>query len=322
MPSFARKALMTALLFACAAPALAEQPYPSKPVRMVVNFPAGGPLDTVARIVAERAGRELKQPIVVDNRGGAAGNIGAESVARAAPDGYTVLMTIDTVMTVNPYAYRHMAFNPNRDLEPAGLAGTFNLVLVTNPGLKTTTFADFLARAKKEDLSYASAGVAAPGHLVYELLKARAQIKGTHIAYKGNAPALADVVAGQVPVGFLATPTALPFIKSGRLVPLAASGTARDPLLPQVPTVAELGVKDFNAEFAFVLMLPAKTPAAVRAVWEQQLKTALADPDVKTKLTALAIRPESGNGAEAAKWLAAAGSRWSDLIRKLHVQLD
>ncbi|EYS85141.1 ABC transporter substrate-binding protein [Cupriavidus sp. SK-4] len=314
--------LIAAAMLAAAAPACAQDAYPAKPVRLIVNFPAGGPLDTVARLIAERAGRDLKQPVVVENRSGAGGNIGAEAVAHATPDGYTLLMSTDTLVTVNPFAYRKMSFDPVRDLEPVGLAGTFNQVLVTHPGLKIRDLKQFLAAGKDKDLSYASAGVASPGHIVFEMLKARTQIRGTHVPYKGNAPALSDVLAGQVPAGFLATPTAVQYIKGGKLVALAVSGLKRDPLLPDVPTVAETGIANFDAEFAFVMFLPSGTPAAIRARWEQQLKTVFADADFQKKLLAQGVRPQTSNGAAATQWLAAGRTRWGELIRKLGVSLD
>ncbi|WP_432262525.1 Bug family tripartite tricarboxylate transporter substrate binding protein [Cupriavidus sp. TMH.W2] len=314
--------LIAAAMLAAAVPAGAQDAYPTKPVRLIVNFPAGGPLDTVARLVAERASRELKQPVVVENRAGAGGNIGAEAVARAAPDGYTLLLSTDTLVTVNPFAYRKMSFDPVRDLQPVGLAGTFNQVLVTHPSLKMHDLGQFLTAGRTRDLSYASAGLASPGHITFEMLKARAQIRGTHVPYKGNAPALSDVLAGQVPAGFLATPAAVQYIKSGKLVALAVSGARRDPLLPDVPTVAEAGIANFDAEFAFVMFLPSGTPAAIRARWETQLKTAFADNEFQKRLLAQGVRPQTSNGPAAAQWLGAGRSRWGELIRKLGVSLD
>ncbi|QEZ45071.1 tripartite tricarboxylate transporter substrate binding protein [Cupriavidus oxalaticus] len=316
LAALAGHALLAAL------PAHAQDAYPSRPVRIIVNFPAGGPLDTVARLVAERAGRDLKQPVVVENRAGAGGNVGAEAAARATPDGYTLLMSTDTLVTVNPFAYRKMSFDPVRDLQPVGLAGTFNQVLVTHPAIKVASLDKFLAMAKAQDLSYASAGIASPGHIAFEMLKARTQIQGTHVPYKGNAPALSDVLAGQVPAGFLATPTAVQYIRSGKLVPLAVSGLRRDPLLPDVPTVAETGVSGFDAEFAFVMLVPSGTPAPIRTRWEQQLKTIFADAGFQKKLLAQGVRPQATDGAQATAWLAAGSKRWGELIRKLGVSLD
>jgi tripartite-type tricarboxylate transporter receptor subunit TctC len=313
---------MAAIASLAAVPAQAQDAYPSRPVRIIVNFPAGGPLDTVARLVAERAGRDLKQPVVVENRAGAGGNVGAEAAARATPDGYTLLMSTDTLVTVNPFAYRKMAFNPVRDLQPIGLAGTFNQVLVTHPGMKTGSLKQFLALARNKDLSYASAGIASPGHIAFEMLKARTQIQATHVPYKGNAPALSDVLAGQVPAGFLATPTAVQYIRSGKLVPLAVSGNQRDPLLPDVPTVAETGISGFDAEFAFVMLAPAGTPAPIRARWEQELKSIFADAGFQRTLVGQGVRPRATDGDQAAQWLAAGSKRWGELIRKLGVSLD
>ncbi|SPA56024.1 Bug family tripartite tricarboxylate transporter substrate binding protein [Cupriavidus taiwanensis] len=313
---------LAALASLATAPAQAQDTYPSRPVRLIVNFPAGGPLDTVARLIAERAGRDLRQPVVVENRAGAGGNVGAEAAARATPDGYTLLMSTDTLVTVNPFAYRKMAFDPVRDLQPIGLAGTFNQVLVTHPDLKAGNLNQFLALARSKDLSYASAGIASPGHIAFEMLKVRTRIPATHVPYKGNAPALSDVLAGQVPAGFLATPTAVQYIRSGKLVPLAVSGHKRDPLLPDVPTVAEAGVAGFDAEFAFVMLAPAGMPAPIRARWEQELKSIFADAGFQRTLAAQGVRPQASDGAQAAQWLSAGSKRWGELIRKLGVSLD
>lgn len=312
----------TCLIACCAMPGISLADYPERPVSLVVNFPAGGPLDLMARMVAEKASKNLGQPVVVENKAGASGNIGAEQVVRARPDGYTLLMTIDTVATVNPDAYRNMRFDPAKDLAPIGISGLFTQVLVTHPDLNTPTFKDFLELASKQDVFYGSAGLGSPGHLPFELLKERTGIRATHIAYKGNTPALTDLLGGQVKVGFLAVPTALPHIRSGKLVALMSPGSVRDPALPEVPTAAELGIDDFEVEFGFVLMAPAGTPEEIRKVWEKQLAEAFGDPEFRKALDPMAVRPVATNGVQAAEWLAAARQRWGDLIRKRGIQLD
>lgn len=312
--------LFLALFLLGAAPWARAADYPDHPVKLVVNFAAGGPLDLIARLIAEQAASRLKQPVIVENRAGAGGNIGAEYVARSPKDGYTALVSIDHLLTINPSVYKNMGLDPHRDLVPAGIFGTTSQVLVAHPKLGLKDFRDFLARARKEDLTYASAGLASPGHLTFELLKARTGIRGTHVPYKGNAPALSDVVAGHVPLAFVASTNTLPYVRSGALQALVTSAATRNPQLPQVPTAQEQGVPDFDVQFSQIVLFPAGTPAAVIKTWEGLLHDILESPEVRRQLDQMAVAPFWADSARTTAWLRDTRGRWDALIRTLDIQ--
>jgi len=308
------------LSLVAAAPSVRAAGYPDHPVKLVVNFAAGGPLDLIARLIAEQAASRLKQPVIVENRAGAGGNIGAEYVARSPKDGYTALVSVDHLLTINPSVYRNMGLDPYRDLVPAGIFGTTSQVLVAHPRLGLKDFRDFLDRTRKEDLTYASAGLASPGHLTFELLKARTGIRGTHVPYKGNAPALSDVVAGHVPLAFVASSNTLPYVRSGALQALATSAAIRNPQLPLVPTAQEQGVPDFDVRFSQVVLFPAGTPAAVVTKWEGLLHDILESAEVRRQLDQMAVTPFWADSAQTTAWLRDTRARWDALIRKLDIQ--
>ncbi|MFW7346716.1 tripartite tricarboxylate transporter substrate binding protein [Pigmentiphaga sp. D-2] len=312
--------LFLVLSLVAAAPSVRAAGYPDHPVKLVVNFAAGGPLDLIARLIAEQAASRLKQPVIVENRAGAGGNIGAEYVARSPKDGYTALVSVDHLLTINPSVYRNMGLDPYRDLVPAGIFGTTSQVLVAHPRLGLKDFRDFLDRTRKEDLTYASAGLASPGHLTFELLKARTGIRGTHVPYKGNAPALSDVVAGHVPLAFVASSNTLPYVRSGALQALATSAAIRNPQLPLVPTAQEQGVPDFDVRFSQVVLFPAGTPAAVVTKWEGLLHDILESAEVRRQLDQMAVTPFWADSAQTTAWLRDTRARWDALIRKLDIQ--
>jgi len=312
--------LFLVLSLVAAAPSVRAADYPDHPVELVVNFAAGGPLDLIARLIAEQAASRLKQPVIVENRAGAGGNIGAEYVARSPKDGYTALVSVDHLLTINPSVYRNMGLDPYRDLVPAGIFGTTSQVLVAHPRLGLKDFRDFLDRTRKEDLTYASAGLASPGHLTFELLKARTGIRGTHVPYKGNAPALSDVVAGHVPLAFVASSNTLPYVRSGALQALATSAAIRNPQLPLVPTAQEQGVPDFDVRFSQVVLFPAGTPAAVVTKWEGLLHDILESAEVRRQLDQMAVTPFWADSAQTTAWLRDTRARWDALIRKLDIQ--
>ena len=228
---------------------------------MVLPFPPGGPSDTVMRLAADKMQIVLKQPIIIDNKPGAGGNLGSAEVARAAPDGYTWLWGTDTLVTVNPHVYKQLGFKVE-DLQPVTIGTTFSQTLVCNPALGVKTLKELIAKAKAEKLSYASGGAGVPGHLSMELLQSMAGFEMVHVPYKGPAPATQDVVGNQVPCGLLAGPTVLPHVRSGKLVALAVSGHARSPTLPDVPTIAEAGVPGYAADFSLVMYRAARHAAA------------------------------------------------------------
>ncbi|MFO1306418.1 MAG: tripartite tricarboxylate transporter substrate binding protein [Burkholderiales bacterium] len=247
-------------------PALA-QAYPSKPVTVVVPWPAGGPSDIAARPMSKGLGDELRQSFIVDNRGGAGGNIGTAMVAKAAPDGYTLLITSSAPIVINPSLYKQMPFDPAKDLTPITNLLRVPLVLVVHPSVPANNLKELIAYigAQKGKLTYASAGNGTPQHLTGELFKSTAKVDMVHVPYKGAAPAITDLVGGHVPIMFDSTIAILPQIKAGKVKPIAMTGAKRSPALPEVPTFAEAGMPGFESYAWYGFFAPAKTPADVVA---------------------------------------------------------
>jgi tripartite-type tricarboxylate transporter receptor subunit TctC len=312
--------LITAL--ALAAPfALAQTAWPEKPIRIIVPLPPGGPSDIVLRGAAEKMQSVLKQPIIVDNKPGAAGNLGAAEAARAAADGYTWLWTTDTLLTVNPHVYPKLNFKPE-DLQPVMRASAFSQTLVCNPSLGFRSVADLVKVARQKRLTYASGGAGSPGHLTTELFKTVAGIEMTHIPYKGPAPAMQDVIGGQVDCGFLAGPTVLPMVRAGKLVALAVSGARRSLLLTDVPTVAEAGYPGFDATFSLVLIAPRGMPRSVIDAMHTALAEALKQPDLVERLRQTDQEVIADSPEASAARLAADSRTWGAVARKIGLQLD
>ena len=312
-------------ILACAVLAISQvataQSWPEKAIRVVVPLPPGGPSDIVLRGAIEKMQPALKQPLIVDNKPGAAGNLGATEVARAAPDGYTWLWTTDTLITVNPHVYEKLAFKP-ADLQPVMRATAFSQTLVCNPGVGVRTVAELVQRARQKQLSYASGGAGSPGHLTTELFSTKAGVQMLHVPYKGPAPAMQDVMGGQVDCGFLAGPTVLQHVRSGRLVALAVSGSRRSALLPDVPTVAESGIADFDASFSLVLFAPKGTPAAVIETMRSALGAALKQPDFVEKLRQSDQDVIAASVADTADRLNTDVKKWGDVARKINLKLE
>ncbi|HRY90309.1 MAG: tripartite tricarboxylate transporter substrate binding protein [Rubrivivax sp.] len=309
------------LALAAAVPPAFAQTWPAKPIRVVVPFPPGGPSDIVMRLAAEKMQAALKQPVVVDNKAGAGGNLGAAEVARAAPDGYTWLWGTDSLVTVNPHIYKSLGFKVDA-LLPVSIGTQFNQTLVCNPALGVKTLAELEAKARAEKLSYASGGAGVPGHLSMELLQSMAGFEMTHVPYKGPAPAAQDVIGGQVACGLLAGPTVLPHVRSGRLVALAVTGSTRSPTLPDVPTIAEAGVPGYAADFSLVMFAPRGTPQPIVDQFRQALVDALKMPDVSDKLKAGDQVVVGSTPEQAARTLAADSNKWGEVARRIHLGLD
>ena len=295
--------------------------WPDRPIRVVLPFPPGGPSDIVMRLAAEKMQPVLKQPVIIDNKPGAGGNLGTAEVARAPADGYTWLFGPDSLVTVNPHVYRQLPFKVEQ-LAPVSIATQFNQTLVCNPALGVKTVAELVAKAKAEPLSYASGGPGVPGHLSMELLQSMAGFQMRHIPYKGPAPATQDVLGNQVPCGLLAGPTVLPHVRAGKLVALAVSGSRRSPTLPDVPTMAEAGVAGYQADFTLALWAPRGVPDAVVARFRQAFLDALQSPDVVEKLRAGDQTVVGSTPADAAAVLAADSRKWGAVARRIQLGLD
>jgi tripartite-type tricarboxylate transporter receptor subunit TctC len=302
------------------------QTYPSRPVKLVVPFPGGGPLDFTARLLAEKLATATKQPFVVENRLGASGNLGTEAVAKAAPDGYTLLFVLETPLTVSPSLYPKLAFDPSRDFTPIATAARFSLTLVVHPSVPVNSVAEFVAYAKArkdQPLIYGSGGGRGdPGHLTMEYFRMRAGFEGVHVPYKGNSQVVMNLVGGQIQAGFLATPGVLPHVQERRLKALATSSAHRASLAPDIPTVAESGYPGFEVGFYQVMLAPAGLPEPIRATLEQQIQNALQSPDLQTRLRGNALEPVVQGGAETAILLKAAAEQWRAVITSANIQLD
>lgn len=295
--------------------------WPQRPIRIVVPHPPGGPSDLVARTVLERLHATLKQPVILDNRAGAGGNIGAQEVARSAPDGYTWMLGTDTIVTVNPHVYRNMPYKPE-DFKPVAILSQFGQTLVCHPSVGVKTLQELITKAKAQPMAYASGGPGVPGHLSMELLQFMGGFDMRHVPYKGPAPAAQDVLSGQVPCGLLAGPTVLPHVRAGKLVPLAVSGTTRAPTLPDVPTVAEAGVKGYDAMFTLALWAPRGVPEDIVAKFRQAWADALLVPEVVERLKQTDQIPVVSTPDVAAAQLARDSVKWGTVARRINLGLD
>ncbi|MBP8149120.1 MAG: tripartite tricarboxylate transporter substrate binding protein [Limnohabitans sp.] len=313
--------LTITLLTLCASSAALAQSWPQRPIKVIAPYPPGGPSDLVMRTAADKIQAALKQPIVIENQPGAGGNIGAAAAARAAPDGYTWLIATDTLLTVNPHVYKTMPFRLD-DLKPVSVLSSFSQTLVCNPALGVKTLPELIAKAKTTALSYASGGAGVPGHLSTELLLNMTGMQMTHIPYKGPAPAMQDVLANQVPCGLLAGPTVLPHVRSGKLIALAVSGQERSPTLPDVPTIAEAGVKGYEADFSLILLAPKQVPDEVVAKFRQAVVDALRTPEAAERLKATDQIVIGSTPEAAAAKVAKDNAKWGAVARKIGLSLD
>jgi len=305
---------LTAALGAGLSTAHAQDAYPAKPVKFINNFPPGGPSDILARSVAATLQETLKQPFVVENKAGAAGNIGADQVAKSAADGYTVLFGIDTTFTINPHLYPTLPFKPT-DLKPVVIMASSGLLLGVNPGTGIKSFGDLLSQGRAKSLNFSSAGNGSPGHLAAAMLGNSTPVKTTHIPYRGNTPAVTAVLSGEVDGGILATPGMLPHVQSGKINALAVTSARRSRLAPQLPTVAELGLKSLEQEVLYLVMVPAATPDAVVQTLAKGITEALQLPDAKERLVKLDLFYEGQTNAAAAQRLAGLSARYGQIVR-------
>ena len=274
--------------FACG---VAAQTFPSKPVRILVGFGAGGSTDIVARVLAQNLTVEWKQNVLVENRPGASGMIAAELTVKSPPDGYTLVMTPQTSVAVAPALYGKAAYETMRDFQPITLTGYTPLLMVVHPSFPPKTFKDFIALAKKskEPITFGSGGVGSSPHMAGELMASQLGIKITHVPYKGENPALADTIGGQIPIMFGNLPVAVPHVNSGKLRGLANTWSTRSPLAPNVPTVAESGFKDYAIATWFGLLGPAKMPPELVARIQRDTAKVFNQPATKEKLTGLGV---------------------------------
>jgi len=309
------RTFLAVIAIALAGPLMA-QTYPTQPIRLIAPFPPGGSVDITARLIAEPLGKDLGQRIVIENRSGASGNIGMDVAARAAPDGYTIVLNTIPLVT-NQSLFEKLTWDPIRDFAPIGMVATSPHVLVVPAKVPAKSVDDLvkLARSKPGRLSYASAGVGTTFHFCGEMFKDSTGTFILHVPYRGGGPALLDTLAGQVDMSFPTLSAALPHVKAGTLRALAVTDTRRSPLLPGVPTMQEAGVKDFQFTQWLALLAPAKTPPAIVNRLNAALKNALNAPEVKEKFQSQAFESFITTPEEAGRYLAAEVQRFSKLIK-------
>lgn len=316
-------ALLSGVLSVQLASAQAPETYPVKPIRFLVPYPPGGGTDVIARIVQERFQSALGQPIIIENKGGAGGSVGTEVVSRAAPDGYTVLFTLSS-HTINPAIFTKLSFDTVRDFAPVGMVASLPQILVTHPQFPANTVAELvaLAKAKPGTLSFASVGNGSPGHLAGELFKLRTGTQMTHIPYRGGGPAVTDVIGGQVPLLWVSIPAAAQFVKTGKLKALAVSTLKRSAAFPDVPTMQEAGVTDFEVDSWYAMFVPTKTPKPIIDKLNRALNTVLAEPGVRDQLLAQGSESVGGTPEALGKTVLAELPKWSKLAKDANIKGD
>ena len=296
----------------------AQAAYPNKPITIVVPFSAGGATDILARVVGQYMSRDLGQPVIVDNRAGAGGNIGTQAVARAAGDGYTLLMGTVGTHAINQSLFRKLAFDPINDFAPITRVALVPNLLVAHPAQPFKDVRQMMAYAKANPgkVTFGSSGSGSSIHLSGELFKQMAGVDIQHVAYKGSAPAVNDLLGGHIAVMFDNMPSAIGHVKSGKLVPLAVTTPKRSPALPDVPTVAEAGLPGYEATSWFGLLAPANTPAPVLARLNASILKALADPDVKKKMLEQGAEPYGEQPAQFAAFIGSETAKWGKIVKQ------
>lgn len=306
----------TAFLLLALSPVLAAETYPSKPLRVVITFPAGGPTDVIVRLVSQRLTDAWGHPVIIDNRGGAGGIVGTEVVARAAPDGYTFLVGTAGGMTINPALHAHLSYDSFRDFAPVGMLVMNPQILIAHPSVAAKTVKELVQIAKDRpgQLNFGSAGSGTATHLGLELLKLSTGMQAVHVPYKGGAPALTDLIGGQIQLLWLSIPSVLPQVKAGRIRALAVSTLKRSASAPDVPTVAESGYPGFEYANWNALFAPAKTPQVYVRKINAQVVKALNEPEVAQKLTAQGADPAPGTPEELGRYMRIDHERWKKVI--------
>jgi tripartite-type tricarboxylate transporter receptor subunit TctC len=297
------------------------QDYPNKPIKFVVPYPPGGGTDVVARIVNEPLATALGQPIIIDNRGGAAGNLGTDIVAKAPADGYTILFTLSS-HTINPKLYEKLPFDVERDFVPVSLVALIPQILVVNPSVPIANVKELIAYAKANPgkLNYASVGIGSPAHVAGELLKQKADIDMVHVPYKGGGPAITDTIGGQVQLAFVSLPAALQHVKSGRLRAIAVTSAKRSASAPDVPTIAEAGVPGYVVDSWYGALAPAKTPPAIVAKLNAAFVKVLENPQVKENLFAQGAEAASSSPAEFDRRIKEELAKWELVIKSAGIK--
>jgi tripartite-type tricarboxylate transporter receptor subunit TctC len=316
-------AATTAAIWLSIALAASAQTYPDRPIRFIVPFTAGTGPDILARTLGEAMSKRLGQPIVVENKAGASGNIGTEQVAKAAPDGYTILVTV-TTFAMAPALYKPLPFDPINDFAPIGEVAVGSLALVVNLALKVTTIPELVALAKTKPgaLNYASPGNGTPQHLAMELFKQQMGVDIVHVPYKGSAGAVSDVIANQVPMMIMPVHTALPYAAAGKLRILAVSGDKRSSLTPDSPTFKEAGVQDYDIDLWYGLLAPAHTPRAIIERLNNEIGLVLGQSDIRESLLKQGLTPTTSTPEQLGALIRTDLARWEKVVTQAKIKAD
>lgn len=304
--------------------ALAQDECPGKTIRLVVPFATGGVTDSSARAIVDKLGARLGQTVVIDNRPGASGNIGTDAVAKAAPDGCTLLLGFDGTLAINPHIFAKVPFDPLRDFEPITKLGDATLILVAHPSVPANTLQELIAlgRSKPELLSFGTSGAGGTPHLAGELLKLQTGMQMKHVPYKGGGPALVDVLGGHIPLVYTAVAGAQQHVKSGKLKAIAVSSEKRSPALPDVPTFIESGVPGFVADSWVAVLAPAKTPRPIIDRLQREIAAVLAMPEIRDRYATLGIDPSGNTPEQFGAQLRADHARWEKVVKQAQIRLE
>jgi tripartite-type tricarboxylate transporter receptor subunit TctC len=316
--------LLAAAALIFSAGAFAQSNFPNRPVTLTVGFAPGGGTDTAARIIAKKLTDNIGQSVVVENRAGAGGNIAAQHIANAAPDGYTIHLTSVGPMSVAPYMVKNLPYDPKKDIAPITMGVVFPNVFVVHPSVPAKTLQEYVALAKSKpgELNYASSGIGGAGHLSGELFKQRAGVDIVHVPYKGGGPAMTDLLGGRVTMYPAVPSTAAPHIDSGKLRALATTGATRTALMPNVPTLAESGYPGFEATNWYAFVAPGRTPNDILDFWNREIVKALKDPEVKAALMKQGLEPMPGTREELARYIDKENATWSKVVRDAKITAE
>jgi len=293
------------------------QPYPNQPIRLIVPFAAGGPSDVLARAFSQKLGEDLGQPVIIDNKPGAGTNLAAEFVARSKPDGYTIFLMMVGTQAINETLYKKLSYNTVKDFAPITLVASSSLMLVANPSVPVKNTSELIAYAKANPgrVNFGSSGTGTPLHLGGELFNVQAGTDITHVPYKGAAPALTDVLGGQIQTAMIGTPAALPYVKSGKLTPIGVTSLKRSPNAPEVPAIAET-LPNFEVELVYALVAPAGTPNVIIKRLNTQMSIILNNPETKTQLASRGFDVQTSTPDQLGAYIKAEVTKWAPIVKK------
>jgi tripartite-type tricarboxylate transporter receptor subunit TctC len=319
-----RRAFAAAAALMIAGAAWSQGNFPSRPVTMVVGFAPGGGTDIAARIIAKKLGDNLGSTVIVENRAGAGGNIAADVVARANPDGHTILLSNVGALSVAPHLNSKLPYSPQRDLAPISMGAVFPNVLVVHPSVRATSVSEYVkvANAKPGSMSYGTSGVGGAGHLAGELFKMMAKVDMTHVPYKGGGPAMSDLLGGQIPSLFASAPSAVPHVKAGKIRALATTGPTRSAFFPDIPTIAEAGYPGYEATNWYAFVAPAKTARELIERWNREIVKVLNTAETRDQLLANGMEPQPTTAEELGRIIAKETETWGRVIRAAGIQAE